>query len=82
MSARRFVDDLARLSEINQVRSVRFVCQAHQYVVRIDVTVHDALLVQLFQATEQLVEEKEHGLECELTLAEVEQVLHTRSKQV
>ena len=58
------------------------VSAANQEVIRLDVSVDDALFVDLLDTADQLDSDHEDSLEIEVALARLEQVFERRSQQV
>lgn len=69
-------------AEVDDIDLVATLADAHQEVVRLDVTVDERLGVDVLDARDELVGQQENGLERELAVAEVEQVLQTGAEQV
>lgn len=66
-------------TKVDHVDLVSALADAHQEVVGLDVTVNEVARVNVLDARDQLVGEKENGLERELAVAEVEQILEGRT---
>ena len=73
---------LLRQTEVDDVHLVAPLANPHQEVVRLDITVDEALGVDVLDAGDELVGEEQHGLEGELAVAEVEEVFERRAEQV
>ena len=73
---------LLRQTEVDDVDLVAPLANPHQEVVRLDITVDEALGVDVLDAGDELVGEEQHGLEGELAVAEVEEVFERRAEQV
>jgi hypothetical protein len=69
-------------TEINDIDLVAALANAHEEVVRLDVTVDERLGVDVLDAGDELIGEKKDGLQRELAVAEVEKVLQGRAEQV
>jgi len=69
-------------TEVDHVDLVAPLADAHEEVVGLDVTVNEALGVDVLDAADELVGEQEDGLEGEFAVAEVEEILEGRSEQV
>lgn len=73
---------LLRQTEINNVDLVAPLANPHQEIVRLDVTVDEALGVDVLDTRDELIGEQQHGLEGEFAVAEVEEVFQGRAEQV
>lgn len=69
-------------TEVDDVDLVSTLANAHEEVVGLDITVNEGLGVDVLDTRNQLVGEQEDGLERELSVAEVEEVLQTGAKEV
>lgn len=69
-------------TEIDDVDLVTTLANAHQEVVGFDITMDEGLGVDVLDAGDELVGEKQNGLQGELAVAEVEEVFERRAKQV
>jgi hypothetical protein len=69
-------------TEIDHVDLVATLANAHEEVVGLDVTVDEGLGVDVLNAGDELVGEEKNGLQRELAVAEVEQILQGRAEQV
>lgn len=69
-------------TEIDNVDLVTPLSNAHEEVVRLDVTVNEALGVDVLDTADQLVGQQEDGLEGEFAVAEVEEILEGGSEEV
>ena len=69
-------------TEVDHVDLVAPLADTHEEVVGLDVTVDEALGVDVLDAADELVGQQEDGLEGEFAVAEVEEVLEGRSEQV
>jgi hypothetical protein len=69
-------------TKVNDIDLVASLANTHQEVVRLNITVDEALGVNVLNATDKLVGEQEDGLEREFAVAEIEEVLEGRSEQV
>jgi hypothetical protein len=69
-------------TKIDHVDLVAALANAHEKVVRLDITVDEGLGVDVLDAGDELVSEQEDRLERELAVAEVEQVLQARAEKV
>ena len=61
-------------TKVDNVDLIPSLANAHQEVVRLDITMDEGLGVDVFDAGDELVGEQQHGLEGELAVAEVEEV--------
>jgi hypothetical protein len=69
-------------SEIDHVDLVAALANAHEEVVRLDIAVDERLGVDVLDSGDELVGEEQNGLEGELAVAEVEQVLQRGTKEI
>jgi hypothetical protein len=69
-------------TEIDNVDLVTTLADAHEEVVGLDITVDEGLGVDVLDAGDELVGQKQDGLQRELAVAEVEQVLQAGAEQV
>ena len=76
------VNDQTSQAKINQMHCVGVLAQAHHDIVRLDVAVNVVHLVHVLHPLQQLVEEHQGGLQAELLIAEVEQVLEAGPEEV
>ena len=63
--------------KINDVDLIASLSDAHEKVVRLDVSVDEGFGVNVFDAGDELIDEQENGLEREFTVAEVEEIFQT-----
>ena len=73
---------LLRETEVNHVDLVASLADTHEEVVGLDVTVDEALGVDVLDAADELVGEQEDGLEGEFAVAEVEEILEGGTEEV
>lgn len=69
-------------TEIDNVDLVSTLSNAHEEVVGLDITVNEALGVDVLDAGDELVGQQKNGLQREFTVAEVEKIFQTGSKQI
>lgn len=69
-------------TKVNHVDLVASLADAHQEVVRLNITVDEGLGVDVLNSGNELVGQQEDGLEGEFAVAEVEQVFQTGTKKV
>jgi hypothetical protein len=69
-------------TKVNHVDLVAPLADAHEEVVGLDVTVDEALGVDVLDAADELVGEQEDGLEGEFAVAEVEEILKGGAEEV
>jgi hypothetical protein len=69
-------------AEIDNIDLVTTLSNTHEEVVGLDITVDKALGVDVLNSRNKLVGKEKHGLQGELSVAEVEQILQTGSKQI
>ena len=82
MEVRLWVTVLLGQPEINHVDLIAPLANAHQEVVGLDVTVDEALGVDVLDTRDELVGKEKHGLKRELAVAEVEEVLERWTEQI
>lgn len=69
-------------TKINHVDLVSALSDAHQEVVRLDITVDERLSVNILDTRDELISEEQHRLEGKFPVAEVEQILKGGAEQV
>lgn len=69
-------------TKIDDINLVSALTDAHEEVVRLDITVDEGLGVDVLNAGDELVGEKKHRLQGKLAVAEVEQILQRRAEKV
>lgn len=69
-------------AKIDDVNLIAALADAHEKVVRFDVAVDEGLRVDVFNAADELVGQQQDGLEGELAVAEVEQILERGAEKV
>jgi hypothetical protein len=69
-------------TEINDIDLISTLSNAHQEVVRLDISVNEGFGVNVFDSANQLIGKKEDGFERELSVAEVEKIFQTGSKEI
>jgi hypothetical protein len=69
-------------TKVDHVDLVAPLADAHEEVVGLDVTVNEALGVNVLDAADELVGEQEDGLEGEFAVAEVEEILERGAEKV
>ena len=69
-------------TKVDDIDLVATLADAHEEVVRLDVTMDEGLGVNVLDAGDELVGKEEHSLQGELAVAEVEKVLEGRTEQV
>ena len=69
-------------TEIDNVDLVATLADAHEEVVRLDITVDEVLLVNGLHAGQHLLGNHDNGLDGESAIAVVEEILQGRTKQV
>ena len=69
-------------TEVDNVDLVAPLANAHEEVVRLDITVDEALGVDVLDAGDKLVGQQEDGLEGEFAVAEVEEIFEGGAEQV
>jgi hypothetical protein len=69
-------------TEIDNVDLVTTLSDAHEEVVRLDITVDEGLGMDVLDTRDELIGQEQDGLQRELAVAEVEQVLQTGSEEI
>ena len=69
-------------TEVDDIDLVTTLADAHEEVVGLDITVDEGLGVDVLDAGDELVGQEQHGLQGELAVAEVEQVLQAGAEEV
>jgi hypothetical protein len=82
VEVRLWVTVLLGQTEIDNVDLVATLADAHKEVVGFDIAVDERLGVNVFDTGDELVGKEEDGLQGELAVAEVEQILETGTKKV
>jgi len=82
VEVRLWVAVLLGQSEIDDVNLVTTFADAHEEVVRLDVTMDEGLCMDVFDAGDELIGKQENRLESEATVAEVEEILETRAEEI
>jgi hypothetical protein len=69
-------------TEINNIDLVSTLADAHEEVVGLDITVDEGLGVDVLDTGDELIGKEKNGLQGELAVAEVEEILQTGTKEV
>ena len=69
-------------TKVNHVNLVATLADTHQEVIGLDITVNERLGVDVLDAGDELVGQQKDGLQRELAVAEVEQVLETGTQEI
>ena len=69
-------------SEIDNIDLVTTLADAHEEVVGLDIAVNEGLGVNVLNARDELISEKENSLQGELSVAEVEKILQTGAEEI
>lgn len=69
-------------TEINDIDLVTTLADAHEEVIRLDITVDEGLRMDVLDSRDELIGQKEHGLQGELAVAEVEKVLQAGAEKI
>lgn len=69
-------------TKVNDVDLVATLANAHEEVVGLDITVDEGLGVDVLDSGDKLVGEQQNGLQRELAVAEVKEILQTGTQQV
>jgi hypothetical protein len=67
-------------SEIDDIDLVAALADAHEEVIRLDITVDEGLGVDVLDAGDELIGQQKNGLQGELAVAEVEEILQAGPK--
>ena len=65
-------------AQIRHINQIPLLPHTHQEILRLDVSMDDALGMDIFETVEELVDEHQRSLEREFATAEVEKVFQTR----
>jgi len=77
-----WVTVLLSQTEINNIDLVTTLANAHEEIVWLDITVDEALGVNVLNAGDELIGKEEDGLQGEFAVAEVEKILQTGSEKI
>jgi hypothetical protein len=69
-------------TEIDNVDLVATLADAHEEIIRLDITVDEGLGVDVLDAGDELIGEQEDGLQRELAVAEVEEIFQGGTEQI
>ena len=69
-------------AQIRHINPIPLLPHTHQEILRLDVSMDDALGMDIFETVKELVDEHQHSLERELATAEVEKVFQTRPQKI
>lgn len=69
-------------TKIDNIDLVATLANTHQEIVRLDIAVDEGFGVDVLDTRDKLVGQKQYSLQGEFSIAEIEQVLQTRSKQI
>lgn len=69
-------------TEINDVDLISTLSDAHEEVIRFNITMDEGLSMNVLDTRDELIGKEKHGLEGELPVAEVEEILQTGSEQI
>lgn len=82
VEVRLWVTVLLGQTEINDIDLVTTLSNAHQEVVRLDITVDEGLGVDVLNAGDELVGEQQDSLQRELAVAEVKEILEGWAEEI
>ena len=82
VKVRLWVTVLLGQTEINDIDLVTTLSNAHQEVVRLDITVDEGLGVDVLDTGDELVGEQQDSLQGELAIAEVEEILEGWAEEI
>lgn len=69
-------------TKVNHIDLVAAFSDAHQEVIRLDISMDKRLGVYVLNSGDELIGQKEHSLQGELSVAKVEQILQARPKEI
>ena len=69
-------------AKVNNIDLISTLPNTHEKVVRLDITVDEGFGVDVFNTRNKLVSQEQHRLQRELPVAEIEQILQTRSEEI
>ena len=69
-------------TEVDDIDLIATLANSHQEVVRLDITMDKRLSMDVFDTGYELIGQEQDGLQRELAIAEVEQILQAGAKQV
>jgi hypothetical protein len=69
-------------TEIDDIDLISALADAHEEVIRFDITVDERLGMNVLNAGDKLIGEQQNGLQGEFPVAEVEEVLQTGSEKI
>ena len=69
-------------TEIDDIDLIAALADAHEEVVRLDITVDEGFGVDVLDAGDKLVGQQKNGLQGELAVAEVEEILQAGSEEI
>jgi hypothetical protein len=69
-------------TEINDINLIATLANAHEEVVRLDITVNEGLGMNILNPGDELVGKKKNGLQRELAVAEIEKILQAGSEEI
>ena len=69
-------------TKIDAMDLVRLLADADEEIIRLDIAMDEILGVDVFDTVDHLIRQHQHGLERELAIAEVEQILKRRSQKI
>lgn len=71
-----------RQTKVDDIDLVTTLADAHQEIVRLDITVNERLGVDVLDARNELVGQKQDSLQGEFAVAEVEEILQARTEEI
>lgn len=71
-----------RQTEINDIDLIATFPDTHQEVIRFDIAVDEGLGMDILDSADQLIGKQEHGLQGELSVTEIEEVLQAGAQEV
>lgn len=69
-------------AQIRHINQIPLLPHTHQEILRLDVSMNDALGMDIFETVKELVDEHQHSLERDFATAEVEKVFQTRPQKI
>ena len=74
LSSKAFRDEI----QTHHINQIPLFPHTHQEILRFDVSMNDALEMDIFEMIKELIDEHQHNLEREFATAEVEKIFQTR----
>ena len=71
-----------REAQIRHINQIPLLPHTYQEILRLDVSMNDALGMDIFETVKELVDEHQHSLEREFATAEVKKIFQTRPQKI